>query len=369
MCKCVSFQKNIYFCLLNKFNYPGMEFKASMIAGFLHGTVEGDPDTAVSAFAKIEEGHTGALSFLANPKYEKYLYETASSIVIINNTQKLEQPVKCTLIRVDDAYRAFASLLELYASQQQELTGREEPVSVAASATLGDNIFIGAFSYIAANARIGNNVKIHQQVYIGENVAIGDNTVLYPGVKIYRDCTVGSNCVIHSGAVIGADGFGFAPQTDTDYKKIPQIGNAVIEDWVEIGANTCIDRATMGSTVIRRGVKLDNLIQVAHNVEIGENTVIASQTGISGSCKIGKNCMLAGQVGLAGHLTVADGVKIGAQSGLNSSIKTPDSTVLGSPAMDDQDCIKSYVVVRRLPALKKKVDELERVIKGQTLSK
>ena len=343
-----------------------MEFKAGMIADFLQGTVEGDPDVSVSTFAKIEEGHPGALSFLANPKYEKYLYETESSIVIVNQTQKLEHPVKCTLIRVDDAYRSFASLLELYASSQQEKSGREEPVFVADSTTLGENIFIGAFTYIAGNVTIGNNVKIYQQVFIGENVTIGDHTVLYPGVKIYRDCVIGNDCVIHSGAVIGADGFGFAPQADTDFKKVPQIGNVVLEDRVEIGSNTCVDRATMGSTIIRRGVKLDNLIQVAHNVEIGENTVIAAQTGISGSCKIGKNCMFAGQVGLAGHITVADGVKIGAQSGLNSSIKQPNSTLLGSPVIDYQDCIKSWVVIRRLPELKKKVDDLERQLKTIT---
>ena len=341
-----------------------MEFKASMIAGVLQGTVEGDPDVTVSAFAKIEEGHPGALSFLANPKYEKYLYETASSIVIVNKTQALEHPVKCTLIRVDDAYRSFASLLELYASAGQEKTGREEPVFVAESAALGENIFIGAFTYIAGNAKIGNNVKIHQQVYIGENVTIGDNTILYPGVKIYRDCKIGNYCVFHSGVIIGADGFGFAPQANTDFKKVPQIGNVVIEDLVEIGANTCIDRATMGSTIIRRGVKLDNLIQIGHNVEIDENTVIAAQTGIAGSCKIGKNCMIAGQVGFAGHISIADGVKIGAQSGLNSNIKKPNSTLLGTPAMDYQDCIKSYVITRRLPDLKKKVDELEKQIKN-----
>ncbi len=342
-----------------------MEFTANMIAGFLHGEIEGNPDTTVSTFAKIEEGHPGALSFLANPKYEKYLYETASSIVIINKTQKLEQPVKCTLIRVDDAYQSFASLLEMYASAQQEKSGREEPVSVAASATLGENIFIGAFSYIADNVRIGNNVKIYQQVFIGANVVIGDNTVLYPGVKIYQGCIIGKDCVLHSGAIVGADGFGFAPQAGSDYKKIPQIGNVIVEDRVEIGANTCVDRATMGSTILRKGVKLDNLIQVGHNVEIGENTVIASQSGISGSSKVGKNCMFAGQVGLAGHLTIADGVKIGAQSGINSSIKEPDSSVLGSPATNYQDCIKSYVVVRRLPEMKKKLDELEKEIKNR----
>ena len=340
-----------------------MEFKASMIAGFLHGEVEGNPDIAVSTFAKIEEGHPGALSFLANPKYEKYLYETDSSIVIVNKSQKLEHPVKCTLIRVDDAYQSFASLLDLYQSAQQEKIGREEPVFVASTAKLGENIFLGAFAYVADNAVIGNNVKIYPQVFVGENVIIGDNTVLYPGVKIYHDCKVGNDCVIHSGVVIGADGFGFAPQTDTDFKKVPQIGNVVIEDRVEIGANTCIDRATMGSTILRKGVKLDNLIQIAHNVEIGENTVVAAQTGISGSCKIGKNCMFAGQVGLAGHISIADGVKIGAQSGLNASIKKPGSTLLGSPVMDYQDCLKSYVLTRRLPDLKKRIDELEREVK------
>ena len=340
-----------------------MEFKAGMIADFLHGTVEGDPNATVSAFAKIEEGYAGALSFLANPKYEKYLYETESSIVIVNKTLKPEQPVKCTLIRVDDAYRSFASLLELYASSQQEKTGREDPIFVADSATLGENVFIGAFTYIAGNVKIGNNVKLHPQVYVDENVTIGDNTVLYPGVKIYRDCKIGAYCVIHSGAVIGADGFGFAPQADTDFKKVPQIGNVIIEDRVEIGANTCIDRATMGSTIIRRGVKLDNLIQVAHNVEIGENTVIAAQSGISGSCRVGRNCMFGGQVGLAGHLSVADGVKIAAQSGLNSSIKKTDSVLMGSPVTEYHDYLKSQVIIRRLPDLKKRVDELERQLK------
>jgi UDP-3-O-[3-hydroxymyristoyl] glucosamine N-acyltransferase len=250
----------------------------------------------------------------------------------------------------------------LYASQQEK-SGREEPVIVADSVNLGENVFIGAFTYISGNVKIGNNVKIHQQVFIGENVTIGNNTILYPGVKIYRNCILGSDCVIHSGAVIGADGFGFAPQAGTDYKKVPQIGNVVIEDCVEIGANTCVDRATIGSTIIRRGVKLDNLIQVAHNVEIGENTVIAALTGISGSSKVGKNCMFAGQVGLAGHITIADGVKIGAQSGLNSSVKQPNSTLLGTPAMDYHDCIKSYVVVRKLPDLKKKIDEIEKELK------
>ena len=341
-----------------------MEFKANIIAEFLKGKVEGDPEAKVSTFAKIEEGHAGAISFLANPKYEKYLYETQSSIVIINNTLELAHPVKCALIRVDDAYQAFAALLELYESTTAQKAGREEPAFVADTAKIGENVFIGAFTYIANNAKIGENAKIYQQVFIGENVTIGENTVIYQGVKIYRDCKIGNNCIIHAGAIIGADGFGFAPKTDTDFKKVPQIGNAVLEDYVEVGANTCIDRATLGSTIIRRGVKLDNLIQIAHNVEIGENTVIAAQTGISGSCKLGKNCMLGGQVGFAGHITVADGVKIGAQSGLNSGIKEPNKEILGTPAMEYKECLKAYVLTRRLPDLKKKVDELEKLIKN-----
>jgi UDP-3-O-[3-hydroxymyristoyl] glucosamine N-acyltransferase len=339
-----------------------MEFTARIIADYIKGEIVGDPEVVVSTFAKIEEGHTGALSFLANPKYEKYLYETRSSIVIINKSQSLAHPVNSTLIKTDDAYLSFAALLELYAAAQQEQTGREEPVSIDPSAKLGKELFIGAFSYIAANAQIGDHVKIHPQVYIGKNVRIGDRTVLHPGVKVYHDCVIGSDCVLHAGAVIGADGFGFAPRTDADYKKIPQIGNVLLEDWVEIGANTCVDRATMGSTIIRKGVKLDNLIQIGHNVEIGENTVMASQTGISGSCKIGKNCMFAGQVGLAGHLHIADGTKIGAQSGLNSGVKEPNRNIMGSPAIDYKDCLKSYVIVRNLPAMKKQVDELERII-------
>jgi UDP-3-O-[3-hydroxymyristoyl] glucosamine N-acyltransferase len=342
-----------------------MEFKASVIAGMLNGMVEGDPDVTVSNFAKIEEGYAGALSFLANAKYENYLYQTLSSVVIVNKSQQLTQAVKCTLIRVDDAYQAFAFLLEMYDKFQHEKSGRQEPVSVSESAQIGENVYIGAFSYICENVKIGNNVKIYQQVYIGQGVTIGDNTIIYPGVKIYRDCIVGNNCILHSGSVIGADGFGFAPQAGSDYKKIPQIGNAILEDFVEVGANTCIDRATLGSTIIRRGVKLDNLIQVAQNVEIGENTGIAAQTGISGSSKVGKNCMFAGQVGLAGHITVAEGVKVGAQAGLNSSIKKPNITVLGSPAIEYHDCLKSWAVARRLPDLKRKVEELEELIKSE----
>ncbi|MDR3094471.1 MAG: UDP-3-O-(3-hydroxymyristoyl)glucosamine N-acyltransferase [Bacteroidales bacterium] len=343
-----------------------MEFTAQLIADFIKGEIAGDANVTVSSFAKIEEGRPGSLSFLANPKYEKYLYETASSIVIVNKAQKITNSVNATLIKVDDAYMAFASLLELYHSSLPEKTGREEPVSVAASAQLGKDVFLGAFSCIGENACIGDGVKIHPQVYIGENVRIGDRTVLYPGVKVYRGCVIGSDCVLHAGVVIGADGFGFAPQTGADFKKIPQIGNAVIEDRVEIGANTCIDRATMGSTIIRRGVKLDNLIQVGHNVEIGENTVIASQTGISGSTKVGANCMLAGQVGLAGHLTIADGTKIGAQSGLNSSVTEPESTIMGTPAFGYKDWLRSSIIFKQLPNMKRKIDELDKKLNEKT---
>ncbi|MDR1667773.1 MAG: UDP-3-O-(3-hydroxymyristoyl)glucosamine N-acyltransferase [Bacteroidales bacterium] len=337
-----------------------MEFTARAIADYLKGEIEGDPDVKVNAFAKIEEGKPGTLSFLANPKYGKYLYETDASIVIVNKSQPVSGRVKATLVKVDDAYRSFAVLLELYNAGVPEKTGREAPVSVSPSAQLGEGIFIGAFSCIAEHACIGNHVKIHQQVYIGENVKIGDRTVLYPGVKVYRDCVIGSDCVLHSGAVIGADGFGFAPAAGSDFKKIPQTGNVVMEDKVEIGANTCIDRATIGSTILRRGVKLDNLIQVGHNVEIGENTVIASQSGISGSSKIGANCMIAGQVGLAGHIAIAEGTKIGAQSGLNASIKEPGRTIMGSPAFDYTGYLKSSVIFRKLPELAKKIDELSK---------
>ncbi|MDR0714412.1 MAG: UDP-3-O-(3-hydroxymyristoyl)glucosamine N-acyltransferase [Bacteroidales bacterium] len=337
-----------------------MEFTARVIADYLKGELEGNPDVKVNAFTKIEEGKPGTLTFLANPKYEKYLYETEADIVIVNKSQPVTGRVKSTLIKVDDAYGAFATLLELYHASVPEKTGREEPAYVASSALLGEGVFVGVFSCIAEHARIGNQVKIHRQVYIGENVKIGDRTVLYPGVKVYRDCVIGCDCILHSGAVVGADGFGFAPQSGADFKKIPQIGNVVIEDRVEIGANTCIDRATIGSTILRRGVKLDNLIQVGHNVEIGENTVIASQSGISGSSKIGPNCMIAGQVGIAGHIVIAEGTKIGAQSGLNSSVKEPNRAIMGTPAFDYTGYMKSSVIIRKLPELTKRIDELEK---------
>lgn len=336
-----------------------MEFTAALIADFLQGTIEGDPNVKVTDFAKIEEGQPLALSFLANPKYEKYLYTTQSSVVIVNATLKLEKPVLCTLIRVPDAYQAFASLLQLYESMKKPRIGIEQPSFVSPQAVVGKSVYVGAFAYIASGAVLGDNVQIFPQVYIGENVSIGANTVVYAGVKIYPGCVIGTDCVLHSGVVIGADGFGFAPQNGSDYAKIPQIGNVVIEDDVEIGANTCIDRATMGSTFVRKGVKLDNLIQLGHNTEVGAHTVIAAQSGISGSSKVGSYCMIGGQVGIAGHISIADQVKIGAQAGLNSS-PPAGGVVLGSPAFDYRDYMKSYVIFRNLPRIKRKLDELEK---------
>ncbi|HOT14421.1 MAG TPA: UDP-3-O-(3-hydroxymyristoyl)glucosamine N-acyltransferase [Bacteroidales bacterium] len=340
-----------------------MKFTAQAIASFLKGEVVGNPDVEVSDIAKIEEGRPGTMAFLANPKYNKYLYETKASIVLVNKTLQIEGPVSATLIKVDDAYQCFAALLEMYQQAKPQKSGIESNCYISESATLGTDLYIGAFAYIDNNVKIGNNAKIYPQAFIGENVTIGENTVIYPGVKIYADCKIGANCVIHAGAVIGADGFGFAPNSENNYKKVPQIGNVVIEDYVEIGANTTIDRATMGSTIIRKGVKLDNLIQIAHNVEIGENTVFAAQTGVAGSTKVGKNCMFGGQVGLAGHITVADGVKLGAQSGVNASITKEDATMIGAPAFDFKEYMKCYVLFRNLPKLNAQLNQVERDIK------
>jgi len=337
-----------------------MEFTAQTIADFISGRVEGNPDSKVTDVSKIEEGKTGTLSFLANPKYEKYLYTTEASVVIVNDSLTLSQPVKATLIRVPDSYQAFASLLELYNSMIPKKNGVEQPSSIAASAKLGENNYIGAFSYISDNVMLGNNVKIYPQCYIGENVTIGENTIIFAGVRIYHNCKIGNNCILHSGSVIGADGFGFAPQSEDNYKKIPQIGNVVIEDNVEIGSNTTVDRATMGSTFIRKGVKLDNLIQIGHNVDIGENTVMAAQSGIAGSTKIGRDCMFGGQVGIANHLTIANGVKLGAKSGVNSSIKKENEIMIGSPVQPYLEFMKCYVVFRRLPEMKQELDSLKR---------
>lgn len=339
-----------------------MNFTAETIAQFLKGTVEGDPKSSVSDVAKIEEGRKGALSFLANPKYEKYIYDTKASIVIVNKDFKPEKPVASTLIRVDNAYESFASLLNLYEQSKPRKQGVDKMVSISESAKIGDNPYIGEFTVIGDNAIIGNDVQIHPQVFIGEGVTIGDGTILFPGVKVYAGCTVGSQCTLHSGVIIGADGFGFAPNSDNDYKKVPQVGTVIIEDHVEIGANSTIDRATMGATIIRKGVKLDNLIMVAHNVEIGRNTVIAAQSGISGSTKIGKNSLIGGQVGIIGHLTLADGVKIAAQSGIGKDIKKEGHVVQGSPAFDYLPYQKSYAIFRKLPELRKQILDLEKDI-------
>lgn len=336
-----------------------MTFSAKQIAELLKGTIEGDPNVTVHKLAKIEQGEPGSLTFLANPVYTAYIYSTNASIVVVNKNFIPDQPVKSTLIRVENAYDAFAQLLEVYNQIKMNKTGISERASIARTANLGENIFVGDFSVIGENVTIGNNVKIFPQVFIGDNTSIGNNTILYPGVKIYSDCVIGDSCVFHSGVVIGGDGFGFAPQQDNNYRKIAQIGNVIIEDDVEIGSNTTVDRATLGSTILRKGVKLDNLIQVAHNVEIGENTVIAAQTGISGSTKIGRNCMIGGQVGITGHIYIADNVKIGAQSGISSSIKTPGKIVIGTPAIDASIFKRSVVYFKNLQHLADDIQKLK----------
>ncbi len=339
-----------------------MEFTAKQIGELLKGKIEGDASVTVNSLSKIEEGVNGSLSFLSNPKYIPFLYSTKASIIIIDEGFVLEHPVSATLVRVKNAYQSFVQLLEMYNKIQLDKNGIEQPSFISSSAKLGENCYVGAFAYIGNNVRIGNNVKIYPQVYIGDNASIGDNTSLFAGVKIYSDCIIGAECTLHTGTVIGADGFGFMPNSSNEYKKIAQIGNVIIEDCVEIGANTTIDRATLGSTIIRKGVKLDNLIQIAHNVEIGENTVIAAQTGIAGSTKIGKDCMIGGQVGIVGHITIADKVKIAAQSGIGSSILSEAEIVQGSPAFNIGDYKRTYVVFRKLPALDRKIKELEQTI-------
>jgi len=344
--------------------YKFMQFPAAQIALIVKGKIEGDPNTTVNSFGKIEEAKEGQLSFLANPKYEDYLYSTKASVIIVNENFEAKQPVNATLIRVPDAYTAFATLLSKYQEiKQQQLSGIQQPVFIAPTATYGQNVFIGAFAYLGENVVVGNNTKIYPNVYVGDNVTLGENSILHPGVKIYHDCKVGNNVIIHAGTVIGSDGFGFAPQADGSFIKVPQIGNVVIEDNVEIGSNTTIDRATIGSTLIKSGAKLDNLIQIAHNVEVGNSTVIAAQAGISGSTKIGNGVMIGGQAGLAGHLHVADGSKINAQAGLGKSLKTPNTAVTGSPAYEYNKAIRSQSMARNLPELEKRVKELETIIK------
>jgi UDP-3-O-[3-hydroxymyristoyl] glucosamine N-acyltransferase len=345
-----------------------MEFTAQIIAEFLKGEIEGNPEETVYNISRIEEGKKGTLAFLANPKYEKYLYTSKASIILVNRSLKLEKDVNSTLIRVDDAYKAFASLLNLYTSSLPQKKGIDPNCSINKSAVVGDGCYIGDFAFLGDNVKVGDNVKIYPQVYLGDNVEVGDNTILYPGVKVYKECTIGKNCIIHSSTVIGSDGFGFAP-ADGEYQKIPQIGNVVIEDDVEIGSNVSVDRATIGSTIIRKGVKLDNLIQIAHNVEVGENTGMAAQVGISGSTKIGANCIIAGQVGVVGHLNIADKTIIAAQSGLTSSIKEEGEMLLGSPAFDLREARRSIAVYRKLPELYSRINELEKELKKLQESK
>jgi UDP-3-O-[3-hydroxymyristoyl] glucosamine N-acyltransferase len=340
-----------------------MQFTAAQIAQIINGKVEGNADVAVHTFGKIEEAKAGELSFLANPKYEEYLYSTNASIVIINEQLELKQAVKSTLIRVQDAYMAFAGLLDAYQQMKSaQLIGIQEPSYIHSTASVGENTFIGAFAYLGENVKIGNGSKIYPGAYLGNNVTIGENTVIHPGVKIYHECVIGNRVIIHAGTIIGGDGFGFAPLPDGTLKKIPQIGNVIIEDHVEIGANSTIDRATIGSTIIKSGAKLDNLLQIAHNVEVGSNTVIAAQAGISGSTKIGKNVMIGGQAGVVGHIQIADGSKINAQSGVSKSMKTPNTAVTGSPAYDYTSALRSQAALRNLPEMEKRLKELERII-------
>jgi UDP-3-O-[3-hydroxymyristoyl] glucosamine N-acyltransferase len=338
-----------------------VKFTAKQIAGILEGDIVGNPNVEVFKLAKIEEGIKGSLTFLSNPKYTQYIYSTRASITIVNKDFKPEQAIGSTLIKVEDAYKAFSKLLEYYNQIKMNKSGIEQPCFISDTVSLGDSVYIGAFSYIGNNVSIGNNVKIYPNTYIGDNVVIKDNSILFSGVKIYSDSIIGSNCVINSGAIIGADGFGFSPNEKGEYSKVPQIGNVILEDYVDVGAGTTIDRATLGSTVIRKGVKLDNQIQIAHNVEIGKNTVIAAQTGIAGSTKIGEHCQIGGQVGIVGHITIGNNVRIQAQSGIARNIK--DNEVLqGSPALSYAGYNKSYVYFKNLPEVVNRINELEKKV-------
>jgi len=338
-----------------------MVFTAGQIAGILEGEVDGNPEIAVHRLAKIEEGESGSLTFLANPKYTAHIYTTRASVTIVNKDFVPEQDISTTMIKVDDAYESFSKLLEYYNQVNNNKVGIESPVFTADNAVYGKNFYLGAFSYLGNNVIIGNNVKIYPNVYVGDNVKIDDNVVVFAGAKIYSETVIGKNCIIHSGAIIGADGFGYTPNKEGEFSRVPQTGNVVLEDNVDIGAGTTIDRATLGSTILHKGVKLDNQIQIAHNVEIGEHTVIAAQTGIAGSTKIGKRCMIGGQVGIVGHITIGDNVKIQAQSGIGRNIK--DNEVLqGSPALNYGDYNKSYVHFKNLPKIINRIDKLEKKI-------
>jgi len=341
-----------------------MEFTAATIAGFLNGEIEGNPDIKVNTIAKIEEGQPGALSFLANPKYEHYIYETKSSIVLVNKSFVPSANIEATLIKVENSYEAFASLLRLVDQARPRKKGIHATAIIETTAKIGSDVFIGPFTYVGENCIIGDGCSIYPHVYIGDNTKLGKNCTVNPGVKIYHDCIIGESCIIHAGTVIGSDGFGFAPQSESEFMKIPQLGNVVLEDHVEIGANVTIDRATIGSTIIRKGVKLDNLIQIAHNVEVGENSVMAAQTGISGSTKVGKNCMFGGQVGLAGHLKIANGTKIGAQGGILGDVKEENTAIIGSPAIEVKQFLRSSVIFKKLPEMKIKIDSLEKEIES-----
>ncbi|MBX7051644.1 MAG: UDP-3-O-(3-hydroxymyristoyl)glucosamine N-acyltransferase [Flavobacteriales bacterium] len=339
-----------------------MQFTATQIAAMLGGNVEGNPDTIVSSLSKIEEGKPGTLTFLANPKYTEFIYATGASIAIVSDdfTPEKSLPPSLTLIRVKDAYGSFAKLLEAYNQLRKPKPGIDDKAAISASAKIGAGVYIGAFCYIGEGAVIGEGVYIYPNSYIGDGTRVGDHSVVYAGVRVYADCVIGNHCTLHSGVIIGGDGFGFSPNSENNYAKVPQIGNVIMEDHVEVGSNTTIDRATLGSTIIRRGVKLDNLIQIAHNVEIGENTVIAAQTGVAGSTRIGKNCMIGGQVGIVGHLNIADGTKIAAQSGVGHDIKEPNTIIQGSPAFAIMDYKKSYVGFRKLPELMQQLQELQK---------
>ena len=338
-----------------------MEFTAKQIAQFIQGKIEGDENATVNTFSKIEEGKLGAITFLSNPKYTHFIYNTQASIVIVNEDVEFEQPVNTTLIRVKNAYECIAKLLQLYASVQPKKTGIDSLAFISEKAKVGENCYVGAFAYIADGAEVGNNCQIYPHAYIGEGVKIGDNALIYPHVTIYKGCVIGNNVTLHAGCVIGSDGFGFAP-TEQGYDKIPQIGIVTIEDDVEIGANTCIDRSTMGTTIIHKGAKLDNLIQIAHNVEIGSNTVMASQVGIAGSAKVGDWCMFGGQVGVAGHISIADHTQIGAQAGITGTVKKEGETIIGSPAWDAKGFMKSAAIFRRLPAMYQQINDLKKEI-------
>lgn len=344
-----------------------MKFTAKQIAEILEGDIVGNPEAEVSKLAKIEEGKEGTLTFLSNPKYNSYLYTTDATITIVDKTLELEKEVSTTLIKVDDAYKAFSKLLEFYNQVKNNKSGREQPHFISDSAKIGKNEYLGAFSYIGENVTIGESVKIYPNVFVGDNVTIGDNCTLFAGVKIYSETEIGNNCTIHAGSIIGSDGFGFTPNEKGEFIKIPQTGNVIIEDNVDIGSCSTIDRATLGSTIIRKGVKLDNQIQIAHNVEIGKNTVIAAQSGVAGSTKIGENCLIGGQVGIVGHLNLGNNIRIQAQSGISKSLKD-NETVQGTPAFSYPDFNKSYVYFRNLPKLAKTINKIEKEFNAQKLN-